>query len=72
VLLSAGSAPYAAVVPYSICVVEGWSVVQVIVAEVDAMLDAVTDVITGAETAEVEKTKFVDVDVPAEFPEITA
>jgi hypothetical protein len=42
------------------------------VAEVDVMLDAVTDVITGAGAAEVEKMKFVEVKVPAEFPESTA
>jgi hypothetical protein len=37
-------------------------------AEVDVMLVAVTDVITGADAAVVEKMKFADVaSVPAEF-----
>ncbi len=69
--LRAESAPYDVVVPYSTCDVDAWSVVQVMMAEVDVILDVVTDVITGAEPAEVEKLKLVDVDVPAEFPERT-
>ena len=69
-LFSADRVPYDAVVPYSICVVEAWSVVQVMVAEVDVTLLEVTAVITGAAAAaaEVEKVRFAEVaTVPAEF-----
>jgi hypothetical protein len=48
-------------------------VVQVIVAEVDVIDVAVTEVITGAAAAEVVKVKFAEVaSVPPEFADIAA
>jgi hypothetical protein len=71
------------VVPYSTCVVAGWLVVHVTVAEVVVMPIAVTEVITGADGEDgtdgeagadgvdapvVEKVKFAEVaSLPAEF-----
>ncbi len=58
-------------VPNSTWLVEAWSVVHVTIAEVVVILDAVTEVITGAEEANaavVENVKFADVaSVPTEF-----
>jgi hypothetical protein len=59
------------VVPYFTCELEGWSVVQVIVADVAVMPMAVTPLITGTGTG-VEKMKLADVAVPAESTEIAA
>ena len=66
------SDPYDAVFPNSTCEVAAWSVVQVMVADVDVIPVAVSDVITGAGVAAVEKMKFADEAVPAESPESTA
>ena len=52
-------------VPYSTCVVDAWSVVQVIVAEVAVIIVADTEEITGA-TACVVKMKLADVVVSAD------
>jgi hypothetical protein len=65
------SDPYPVVVPYSTCELEGWSVAQIIVADVVVIPLAVTTLITGIDTW-VEKLKLADVAVPAESPEITA
>ena len=60
-------------VPYSTCDVEAWSVVQVIVAEVEVIAVEVTEVITGADSAGVAKVKFDEVArAPAEFADIAA
>ena len=62
------------VVPNSTCEVEAWSVVQVIVAEVPVIPEAVTDEITGGPTAaDVVNVKLADVaTVPEELAESTA
>ena len=64
------------VVPNAACEVEGWSVVQVMMAEVPVIAEAVRALITGApppgDTAGVEKVKLDDVDGPAEVAELTA
>jgi hypothetical protein len=60
-------------VPYSTWLVDDWSVVQVIVAELVVIEVAVTEVITGAGAAEVAKVKLAEVaKVPAEFVDIAA
>jgi hypothetical protein len=69
--LSADSDPYVVVVPYSTCELEGWSVVQVIVADVAVMLPEITALIVGI-VASVEKVKLPEVAVPAESPDRTA
>lgn len=73
-LLRADCEPYVTVVPKETCVVAVWSVVQVMVADVAVMPEAVTEVITGAGGgAAVAKVKFDEVvDVPALFAEIAA
>ena len=63
--------PYAVVVPYSTCELEGWSVVQVMVAEVVVIAPEVTPLITGI-VAAVENVKLADVAGPPESAEITA
>jgi hypothetical protein len=59
------------VVPYSTCEAEGWSVVQVIVADVVVMPLETTALIAGI-VAGIENVKFADVGVPAEFAEMAA
>ena len=59
------------VVPNVTCELEGWSVVQVIVADVVVMPVTTTALIAGID-AGVEKLKLPDVAVPAEFAEVTA
>ena len=59
------------VAPYSTCEVEGWSVVQVMVAEVAVMLVEITALITGSETG-VAKVKLADVAEPPALDEIAA
>jgi hypothetical protein len=51
------------VVPYSTCELEGWSVVQLIVAVVVVMPLETTALMAGI-VAEVENVKFADVDGP--------
>ena len=73
VLFSVEDEPYAVVVPKFTSVVAVWSVVQVIVAPVEVIEEAVTAVITGAGAAVVAKVKFVDVlEVPPELADTTA
>jgi hypothetical protein len=62
------------VVPYSICGVEGWSVAQVIVADVLVILVAVVDEIIGAAgVAGVVKVKLADlVPTPVELVDSAA
>lgn len=57
--------------PNSTCELEGWSVVQLIVARVAATPPEVTALITGID-AGVAKVKFADVAVPAESPDKAA
>ena len=65
--------PYPVVVPYSTWLEDAWSVVQVMIAELDVIEVTVTDVITGAGSAEVVKVKLPDVAcVPAEFADRAA
>jgi hypothetical protein len=73
-LLSTELDPYASVAPYSTWLEEAWSVVQVMVAAVDEIDVARTDVITGAgPDAAVAKVKFADVArVPGPFADRTA
>jgi hypothetical protein len=52
-------------------VLDGWSVVQLIVADVVVMLLLVTALITGA-GGRVAKVKLAEVTVPAESAELTA
>jgi len=59
------------VVPYFTCELEGWSVVQVMTADVLVTLPEATELITGAATG-VEKVKFADVAGPAESVDMTA
>jgi hypothetical protein len=59
------------VVPNPTCELEGWSVVQVMVADVAVTPLEATKLIVGIDTG-VTKVKFVDVVVPAEFMEMTA
>jgi hypothetical protein len=67
VLTSADCDPYAVVVPYETCELEGWSVVHVIVAVVEVIPVAVTPLITGGgPPARVAKVEFADA---AAFPE---
>ena len=57
--------------PYETRVLEVWSVVQVIVADVAVIAEAVTAVMTGPPT--VANVKFADVvEVPAPFAEMAA
>ena len=58
-------------VPYSTCEVDGWSVVQVMVAVVAVTPLEATLLIAGAATG-VMKIKFADATVPAEFADRTA
>jgi hypothetical protein len=58
-------------VPYSTTELAGWSVVQVMVAEVVVRPLEATALITGIDIG-VEKLKFPDVVVPPESAEITA
>ena len=63
--------PYAVVVPYSTCELEGWSVVQVILADVVVMPLETTALMAGI-VAGVENVKFADVDGPPEPADMAA
>ena len=65
-------APKATDVPYSICDVEGTSVVQRMVAEVEVMLLAITEPIAGGAAAVVVKVKLGEVVAVDAAPEMTA
>jgi hypothetical protein len=69
--LRAEKAPYAIVVPYSTCELDGWSVVHVIVAEFPVMPLEATALIVGIVTG-VENVKLADVEIPAASAERTA
>jgi hypothetical protein len=69
--LRAESDPYAVVVPYPTCELEGRSVVQVTMAVVVVMPVAATALIVGI-VAVVENVKFPDIAVPAASTEIAA
>jgi hypothetical protein len=67
VLTSADCDPYPVVVPYETCELEGWSVVQVIVAVVEVIPVVVTALMTGGgPPARVAKVELADA---AAFPE---
>ena len=72
VLLSVDKDPYAVVVPYFTCVLDAWSVVQLMAADVEVMLAAVTALNTGAGSAMVANVKFVEVPVVPKTVEMTA
>ena len=61
VLLNGDCDPYPVVAPYFTCVLDVWSVVQVIVADVDVIPVDVTALITGPGAVVVAKVKFVEV-----------
>jgi hypothetical protein len=72
VLFSGDEEPYAIVVPKNTCEVDGWSVVQLMVAVVVVDPETTTPEITGA-TAVVTKVELADVlDAVEPFTEVTS